>query len=349
MVRERRLGLVATVAFAFTVALAGQASAAVTPSLSALTTEEDSTVVYRQPQASDAPAKIQFYVPSGFTAVLAQQEGEVIGTATGRAAVDGGSAANLSGTMTAALATTTTTFGGVTAPLSTLGTTCTGTATHAGFWLINFTVNGTAFPVPAYVDDITLADPLSDFANNRVTVCLPSPNLPAGNAARAPVGARVFQLSLVPGVFSAPPGAYVWHAVTTPYGAGATLNTAASVESQSTDRTPQELVIKAKAVKGKHKVATVSGVLTAGGKGVSGGTVKVMIGKKTIGSLKTKAGGKFSGTVKLPTRNATLVAQGVVATKSAGSCSALTAGMACQGRSNAGFTVASDNKVRVKT
>ena len=69
-------------------------------------------------------------------------------------------------------------------------------------------------------------------------------------------------------MFSTLSGWYVWRLVATPYAAAAsTPNTAAGVEAESLDRTPQDLSLSAKAA-GKRRVQ-ISGRLTEGDKGVA--------------------------------------------------------------------------------
>jgi len=82
-------------------------------------------------------------VPSGFTALLAQPAGEVVGavSATALAADLGNATLPLRGTIVAADATTTVSVAGQQVPLGVAATQCTGTATHAAFWILNLTAS----------------------------------------------------------------------------------------------------------------------------------------------------------------------------------------------------------------
>ena len=140
-------------------------------------------------------------------------------------------------------------------------------------------------------------------------------------------------------VFSAAPQWYTWHTRVTPYSPGTgKVNAAGTIEVQSVDRTPQVLTAKAKkTAKGK---VTVSGRLVAGGKGVSGISVTILAGKKTVGKAVTKAGGVYSKLVTAP-GTAKFSASVAVAPRKAASCSPYFAPAPCAGSWVAGFTAKS--------
>ena len=149
-------------------------------------------------------------------------------------------------------------------PLSAAATQCTGTATHGAFWILNLTASGQTLQVPAYVDDVPLTVPLSDIANNTIQICLPPPDVPAGTPGRATFGAKLVSATFISEVFSVPPGSYTWRAVVTPYTPGrGTANPAGTVEAQSVDRTPQQVTIAGRAVKGKARTVRVTGRVRA--------------------------------------------------------------------------------------
>ncbi len=348
--RVRRFGIF-VVGCVLALVVAGQAVAAYTPTFSASTNDVGASIGYTQGAADDPPALITFWVPMGFTTLLAFPEGEVIGTATGKAvAADlGGALIELNGTINAALPTTTISFAGATTPLSSLAVLCTGTATHSGYWVINLSASGQTLQVPAYVDDIPITSPLSDLANTTIKICLPPPDVPAGTPGRASLGAKVTSATLSLNVFSAPPGWYRWRLTATPYTPGTgKANAAGTVEVQVIDRTPQEVSLKARAVKGKKGTAAVSGRVVTGGKGVSGVDVSILIGKKVVAKTKTKAGGAYSTRVTLPRASAVLTATATGAARSAGTCTGSFPPVPCASASYSGFT-ATSAAVRVKT
>ena len=96
------------------------------------------------------------------------------------------------------------------------------------------------------------------------------------------------------------------------------VNGAGRIEVQSVDRTPQVLTIKAK----KRRLAkvAVSGRLLAGGRGVSGISVAILAGKKSVGKAVTKAGGYFNALVTAP-GTARFSASVAVAPRKTASCS----------------------------
>lgn len=348
--RHRRLGTLLGV-FGLALVTTGPASAALSPRLSASTAPAGSSIGYSQAPTDDPVAKLTFYVPSGFTALLAQPDGERVGTVTALAvAADLGNAnLPLTGTIVAATAATTVAVSGQQVALGAAATQCTGTAVHSAFWILNLTASGQTLQVPAYVDDIPLTSPLSDVANNTIQICLPPPDVPAGTPGRATFGAKLVSATLVSDVFSVPPGFYTWRAVVTPYTpATGRANPAGTVEVQSVDRTPQQVTLTGRAVKGKARTATVSGRVLAGGRGVSGARVQVLVGKRVVVRATTKSGGAWKATVRLPAATAVLTASATYAAASAGTCTPGFPPVPCGGRWWGGFT-ATSTRVRVRT
>ena len=339
--RMRRLGLLAAPAV-IALALASSAAAGITPSFSATTTAQATVVSYAQQTGDDPVAALTYYVPVDYAALLAQPEGETVGTVSGTAiAADlANTPLQLKGNITAASATTAITFAGASVPLGQLATQCTGTATHTAFWILNLSASGQTLQVPAYVDDVPLTVPLSSIANNTITFCLPPPDVPAGTPGRASLGAKLVSATLnITDVFSAAPQWYMWHATVTPYSPGTgKANTAGTIEVQSVDRTPQLLTVTAKLR--KPGSVLVAGKLVAGGKGVPGAAVTILAGNRGVAKTTTKAGGKFSILVKA-SGAARFSASTVVLPKKAASCSAYFAPAPCAGSWVAGFTATS--------
>ena len=124
----------------------------------------------------------------------------------------------------------------------------------------------------------------------------------------------------------------------TPYTPGTgKVNAAGTFEVQSVDRTPQVLTTKAKKKAGK---VAVSGRLVAGGKGVTGISVTILAGKKSVGKAVTKAGGYYSKLVTAP-GTAKFSASVAVAPRKAASCTPYFAPAPCAGSWVAGFTAKS--------
>jgi hypothetical protein len=298
MTRGRRLGLLG-VGLVVALAAAIPAFAATNPTLDATTQASATTISWAQGATDDPPAVITFYVAAGYAALLAQSDGDVVGTVKGTAIAGdlGGATLQLSGDIVARVGTSTISFAGATPTLASLAVACTGTATHTAFWVLNLSASGQTLQVPAYVDDVPLTNPLSSTANTQVRICLPPPDVPAGTPGRASLGAKALSVTMsLTEVFSAAPGWYLWHVVVTPYNAGrGTANVAGTVSAQSYDRTPQEVTFTAKAAAGGK--ASVAGRVAAGFRGVSGATVTILAGKKALGTAKTGPGGRFKASV----------------------------------------------------
>jgi hypothetical protein len=339
--RKRRLGLLA-LPVVIALALVSTAAAGITPLFSATTTADATVVSYSQLPGDDPIAALTFFVPVDYAALLAQPEGEVVGTVSAEAiAADlANTPLALKGSIVAATAATTFVASGNSVTVGAAATACTGTATHGAYWIMNLSAAGQTLQVPAFVDDVPLTIPLSTIANNTITICLPPPDVPVGTPGRASLGAKLVSASLsITDVFSAAPAWYTWHATVTPYSPGTgKVNAAGTFEVQSVDRTPQVLTVKAKQT-GKGKV-TVSGRLQAGGKGVAGISVSILAGKKTVGKAVTKAGGTFSKLVTAP-GTAKFSASVSVAPKKAASCAPYFAPAPCAGAWVAGFTTKS--------
>ncbi len=339
--RMRRLGLLVVPA-AIALVIASSAAAGITPVFSATTTASATVVSYAQLPGDDPVAAVTFYVPVDYAALLAQPEGEVVGTVAAEAiAADvGGNRLQLSGKITTATTATTVTIGGASVALDAAATACTGTAAHSAYWVLNLSAQGQTLQVPAFVDDVPLTVPLSTVANNTITFCLPPPDVPSGTPGRAALGAKLTNVTLsITDIFSAAPQWYMWHGTVTPYTPGTgKVNPAGTIEVQSVDRTPQVLTSKAKL--GASGSVAVSGRLVAGGKGVAGAAVTVLAGKKAVGKTVTRSGGYYTVRVKAPGL-AKFSASAAVAPKKAATCPAFFAPVPCAGQWVAGFTATS--------
>jgi hypothetical protein len=334
-------------------AAAPPALATFTPRIAATSDATGGTMLeYTQAASDDPPASLAFFVPSGFlTSVGAHAEGDQIGTVAAKAsAADlGGTSLALTGTVNSALATTMLTVAGQQVAVGGAATSCTGSAVHDDYWVLNLSASGQTLQIPVFLDFVLLGRQYSDFAGYVLTMCLPPPDVPSSTPGRASFGAKLLSATLdLDGVFSVPPAWYLWHLLATPYAAGTgKANASATVEAESQDRTPQELSLSAKAA--AKRSATVSGRLLQGGKGVGGQSVKILAGKAVVGTAPTDKAGRFSATVKLPGASATLTASAVVPTRDLGGCQqAAFVPAPCTGLTVGGFAATSD-PVKVRT
>jgi hypothetical protein len=243
----------------------------------------------------DATARAVIYAPPG-TVTLNQAPGTNLGTvaATVSAGALGGAVLPIAGRVEARAATGTYLQNNKPTLISAAATLCTGSATHAAFWVFVLTAAGTTLELPLFVDT-TQGTAEGAFSSAKITVCVPPPDIPVDK------GGATFGIKLIRAEFSLngvfQPTAGVWFALLTPYTAGTgQANAGASVYSPASVAFGALSVPKVARV-GKAK--RVTGTLTQGGNGVTGAKVQVWAGAtraalRRIGTPTTKAGGAFS-------------------------------------------------------
>jgi hypothetical protein len=328
MRRFSAIGLFSAVALALVAQAAG---AGFRPTIAATSDQSGNTaLIYSQATTDDPVAAVTFEVPPIYLASLGARDlGSTIGAVSATVSLAGATAQAI-GTLTQASATSTVSIGGTQTPVATLATACTGSATHGDFWVATVNAAGQSLQVPMYVDAVLLDTPLSQYSAYQIKICLPAPSL-----------VQVVSLSIdLVGVFTVPTGWNVWHAIATPYNADGTVNTAGSVLAESQDRSPQGVTLRAHAAKAVGRVV-VSGKVTQGGRGVAGATVKILAGKTTVGTAKSKSGGAYTATVKTKAR--TLVADATVGARGLPGCvQPILAPLQCVTATVGGFSVRSD-------
>ena len=158
--------------------------------------------------------------------------------------------------------------------------------------------------VPLYAAPTSGAE--TALGSYKLVICLPPPDVPVGTPGRAVFGVQVLDaVFTVNGIFTTPSsaGTQGWQALFTPYNPGqGTVNAVGTFEAQALVGIP--VVAKVKAVSVKHKTYKVTGVVTAGGTGAAGVSVKLFRGTSSgklvaAGSATTGAGGTFSFSGKL--------------------------------------------------
>ncbi|MBA3384915.1 MAG: hypothetical protein H0T20_09725 [Actinobacteria bacterium] len=277
-----------------TLAFAGVASAAFNPTLAighTPPTAGSTTTSFRLtvPRDDDALFKASFYVPAGYTATLGQAPGTQIGTVAAQVQVRepiAGAVLPLTGTV---VVTDQATVAAQVGP-------CTGTTTHAAYWVLVLQAAGQELRVPMVIDPAPA--PLAAVASYVLAVCLPSPHIPVA-AGGATFGAKLIQAQLnLNNVLRAPAsgGTYRWHVVTTPWPNGPGMpNAAGTVTAQGTAALPGAISVSAKS---KKRVLTITGRLTEGGQGIGARTVTLRVGTKNY-SVRTNASGTFRKVVRI--------------------------------------------------
>lgn len=288
------------------VALVGAAHAfgALTPKLVVSTSEatNTTTVNYEQGAADDTLARITVFMPTTVFAPAAQTSGDPVGTAS--LTTSGGV---LSGSITAMTGAESITYDGRTTTLSAAWIACLGApqpgpVNSSNYWVISTT--GTApLQIPIFFSSINQDQPFGDSFLAQLNVCFPES-----------LKVSKLGLTLVDSV-STSPGWSVWHVRAIPY-AAARQNPAGGAEAEGQDRLPWEVTVKARALKARTAAqrgrVTVSGRVSQGSRGVSGVTVRVLAGKKVIGTVKSKAGGNYSVVLRTSARALTARAAGGV-------------------------------------
>jgi hypothetical protein len=298
-----------------TLVFAGAAFAAFTPTLAigqTPPTAGSSNTSFRLtvPRDDDALFKASFYVPAGYTATLGQAPTTPLGTVAAQVLVRepiAGAVLPLTGLV-------------VVADQATVGaavTQCTGTATHAGYWVLVLQAAGQELRVPMVIDPAPAA--LASVASYVMQVCLPSPHIPVA-AGGATFGAKLIQAQInLSNVLAAPSsgGTYRWHAVTTPWPNGPGLpNVAGTVSAQGTVALPGAISVAAKS---KKRVLTITGRLTEGGQGIGGRAVIVRVGARNY-SVRTNAAGRFTKVVRFAKASRVTVRATAVVPARTGSC-----------------------------
>jgi hypothetical protein len=326
--RKIRGGAVLVVA-TFALVGATQAFGAFSPKATVATSEatNTTTIVYTQGAADDTVGKLTFYVPATAFAPASQTSGDPVGKATAKTA-----SGTLSGDIIAGAGADPVTIGGAPMTLAAAWTACVGSpppgpANTSNYWVMNLAGGGQSVALPIFFVSINQDQPFGDGFIGALTICLPATLKPSE-----------LTIALVDAV-STVPGWSNWALRATPY-AGATLNNAGAVELSAQDRLPWDVTLSAKARKVRGSVV-VSGKVAQGSVGVAGATVRILAGKKVVATLKTKGGGKYSGTVTTSAKS--LVASATGAARTLGGCTTpRLAPLPCVSATISGFAIATD-------
>jgi hypothetical protein len=312
--------LVLLVAVLVSVVWIGSAFGSFKPSLSVSLHGSALVTEYSTGSSDDALGRLFLLVPPEYLVQTGLLENQTIGKVSGQI---GGS--KESGTITAALATTSVTVAGTATTMAALMPGCTGNPIAS---IVQYSIlHLGSLAVPLFLVDIQPTDLYGDVAFYAMKACLPA-------------GSGVTSLSMsFDNVWSVPPGWYLWRALATPF-SGSSLNTNGTVEAQSIDRVPRTLTLLAK------DGDRLSGQLSEGGKGIGGQTIEIMAHSKVVATAKTNGSGRFAVKASA-SANVTVTASATVAAKS-GPCVALESFAAsCTSNTFSGFSVSSE-PVKVK-
>src|SRR5881392_2423370 len=215
----KRVVKLAVLAGAGMTALAFAGNALAVQKLSVSQSTTSLTIKVTQAQTDPQPAKIQIFVPTGYTLNTSAAPGTVIGTTSGSVfARDANIPLPLSGDV-------------VVAPPNTNAAPCF-TGTHMAVWLLRLQVAGQSINLPIAVDATSGSNALLG-SFQRVT-CLAPADVPQGTPGRSPNGAQLLEAVFTVNNVLQPIDGSIWKALTTPYAPGTgTPNAAGSVETRA--------------------------------------------------------------------------------------------------------------------
>jgi hypothetical protein len=317
-------------AVAGTTALALAGNALATQKLSVRQTSTSLTIKISQAQSDQQPARIQIFVPSGYTINASQAPGTKIGTTSGSVfARDQNIPLPLSGDV-------------VVVPATTNAPGCD-PVTHLTVWNLALTVAGQTINLPVHVDQTAGAE--AALGPYKLVVCLGPADVPSGTPGRSPFGAQLLEaVFTVDNVFTAPAGPATWKAITTPYAAGTPApNVAGTVETRS--------FVSAGAVSiagkvGPGRLLRLTGSVSQAGAAVAGAQVGILVNGHKSFRAHTGSTGKYSVVLKKSGKKTTTTFQARVDVAerditSTGCASPTLPGVACVSATSAPFTALS--------
>lgn len=318
----------AVLALAGTAALALAGNALATQKLSVRQTATSLTIKVSQAQSDRQPAKIQIYVPTGYTINASQAPGTKIGTTTGTVfASDQNIPLPLSGDV-------------VVVPPTTNAPGCD-PVPHLAVWNLALSVAGQTINLPVHVDQTAGAE--TALGTYKLVVCLAPSDVPQGTPGRSPFGALLLDATFtVQNVFTLSTGPSIWKAITTPYNAGTGVpNIAGTVETRSSVAAGT-VTVTAKVLNKTRRTFRISGRVTQAGSGVAQVQVQLLVSGKFRFKPPTKADGSYSIALKKSgkKRTATIQARVNVAERditSSGCAAPSLPGVACVSATSSPF------------
>jgi hypothetical protein len=297
MNRTLRLAVLPLAAFA---ALAFAGTALATQRIAVSQTTTSLTIKVSQDQSDVQPAKIQIYVPTGYTPILGAAPGTKIGTTTGHVfARDVGVPLPLEGDVI------------VGDPSKFVGNPCS--PSYSAVWILALAVAGQNINLPVFVTPTSGAEAALGVA--RLSVCLGPADVPAGTPNRSPNGAQLLDATFtVENTLTPPAGPATWVSFWTPYKAGTPAPDPGSTVEARSFVGPGSVTLRAKIINKAKKIVRLSGVVTQAGNPVAGAKVALLINTRTRFATKSNASGGFAFRLQNTKRNATTTFFQAVAT-----------------------------------
>jgi hypothetical protein len=277
-------------------ALAFAGNALATQRLSVTQSATSLTIKYTQDATDQQPAKIQIYVPAGYTLNTSAAPGQTIGTTTG--VVIARDQGNIDLPLTGDVL--------VADPAQHATDVCSPGA--PAVWILQLSVAGQTINLPVYISPT--AGPETGLGQAKLSVCLAPADTPVGSPGRSPFGAQLKSATFtVNNVFTPPTGAVRWDSLVTPYGSGNGIPNAAGTVEARAFAGPGAITLAGTVVSKTKRIVRLQGKVTAAGVGIVGATVNLYLSgklrykKKTNGSggygflLQKKKGSKVTTTI----------------------------------------------------
>jgi hypothetical protein len=264
-------------------ALAGNALAV--QKLSLAQTGTSVTVKASQANSDQQPAKLQIYVPSGYTLGTIPAAGTKVGTTTGVVfARDQGIPLPLSGDVL------------VDDPAKHTKDACS-PGSNVAVLILQLSVAGQTIALPLYINPTSAAE--AGLGAIKLVVCLAPSDTPAGSPGRSPFGAQLLNASFtVDNLFTPPAGATRWESLWTPYSAGTGIpNPAGTVEARAFVG-PGAITLSGRVTSKAKRTVALTGKVTASGVDVVGASVSLLLNGKVRYKAKTNAGGAYKFTLQ---------------------------------------------------
>jgi hypothetical protein len=254
---RQRLAATAGVAACVLVAAGSAPGAHTFPKLLVLDRDASVTIEIAHDGLDDPAADFTIYVPRSYVPSF-PRPGNTIGAASARVtAPDLGLAQiELDGTISARAGSDTYSPGDARVSLADAASECTGTATHAGFWMVVLRGSGHALELPLFVDAAPLET--APFASATLRACLPPPDVPVGTPGRAPFGSEIARLVMrLDSVLTRPSeGLQRWRMTETEYTTGRGVpNPLDRAETQSLVHLDRLITLRTRRLVATHGVA----------------------------------------------------------------------------------------------
>ncbi|TML72263.1 MAG: hypothetical protein E6G13_05965 [Actinobacteria bacterium] len=330
----------ATVAVVAVSALAVAANAFATQKL-AVTQAGNSLTIKVTQTANDAqPARINIYVPTGYTLNTAQTAGTSIGTTSGQVfARDQNIPLPLTGNVV------------VDDPAKYTASTCS-PGTNQAVWLLNLSVAGQTLAIPVYVNPTSGA--ATGLGSAKLTVCLAPSDTPQGSPGRSPFGAQLLSATFtVNGVFTPAAGASAWTSLWTPYAAGNGIPNAAGTVEARAFVGPGAVTITGVVTSKRKRTVQIRGRVSYAGVGVVAATVRLLVNNKQRFSTSTASNGAYRFNLQKTARKkvTTFFQSRVVSAQrdvtTAGCSTPSVPGVSCVSATQGAFTVLS-RKIKIR-